>query len=250
MTAFRARALLLAFLLIFAGVAFNAMALQESDGPWRSVALLKPDNGHGAEKQNAPARQVRKVLPPWDASQYNLPDAQAATSKSVANPNQTSGSTTVRVTPPGNSSSETVRAIQRELIVRGYEPGPVDGILGLMTRAAIMAYQYDQNLALTAEPSDLLLEQILLGVTGQMRKGRKVSPGPQARVLARGVQEALTGLGYSTGPADGVVSTNTSRAIKAFERDHGLAPTGRVSGRLIATISRATGTRFKIAAAW
>ncbi|MBB1127008.1 peptidoglycan-binding domain-containing protein [Thiospirillum jenense] len=48
-------------------------------------------------------------------------------------------------------------------------------------------------------------------------------------------QMALQELGYRPGPADGVYGSNTRRAIKQFQRDHGLAVTGYFNE---ATVSR------------
>ena len=39
--------------------------------------------------------------------------------------------------------SDLTRAIQRELKAKGYEAGAVDGVIGLVTRGAIMAYESD-----------------------------------------------------------------------------------------------------------
>ena len=47
-------------------------------------------------------------------------------------------------------SVELTRAVQRELKAKGYETGVVDGVAGLVTRAAIMAYEADHGLTLTA----------------------------------------------------------------------------------------------------
>jgi lysozyme family protein len=47
---------------------------------------------------------------------------------------------------PGDVTSE----VQRALAVRGYYYGPIDGILGPATRAAIQRYQIDRGLYVTA----------------------------------------------------------------------------------------------------
>src|SRR5690606_14381969 len=60
--------------------------------------------------------------------------------------------------------SDVVRAVQRELIDRGYEAGPVDGVAHAVTRAAVMAYEHDHGLPLTGQPSEDLLKKILFGV--------------------------------------------------------------------------------------
>ena len=44
------------------------------------------------------------------------------------------------------------RAVQRELQIRGYETGARDGVAGVMTRGAIMAYEHDHGLAADGAP--------------------------------------------------------------------------------------------------
>lgn len=251
MTAFRARVLLGAFSLIFGGVAVNAMLLQHDGAPWSNTALLSETSKINKAVSKPQRRRVRRVLPRWNP---NISPTSEDSSKTVAQ-NVTAlpkpvPATTISVTPTTKAAQATVRAIQRELTARGYEPGPVDGILGVMTRAAIMAYEHDERLTLTANPTEGLLERIILGGVGEGSSSPRGPAQQHARLLAESVQDALTRLGYVPGPADGIVSTNTIRAIKAFEKDHNLATTGRISGRLVAEIGRVSGARFRIAAGW
>jgi lipid-binding SYLF domain-containing protein len=62
------------------------------------------------------------------------------------------------------SSSETydLAVIQNALAAKGYDPGPVDGLVGPKTRDAIGQFQSDNGLAVTREPS-AGLQQILTG---------------------------------------------------------------------------------------
>lgn len=46
------------------------------------------------------------------------------------------------------------------------------------------------------------------------------------------IQAALDGLGYDPGPTDGVAGKRTVRAIRAFQKDRGLEPNGRLSAEL------------------
>ncbi len=63
--------------------------------------------------------------------------------------------------------------MQRELQIRGYETGARDGVAGVMTRGAIMAYEHDHGLPLTARPSQELLKAIILGEGGKPGKGAR-----------------------------------------------------------------------------
>src|SRR4029450_13008123 len=65
--------------------------------------------------------------------------------------------------PQGDADAATIGAIQRELKSRGYGPLAGDGVMGLTTRAGIMAFEHDHGLGLTGEASEELLKRILLG---------------------------------------------------------------------------------------
>ena len=56
------------------------------------------------------------------------------------------GSLYVRSAPV---SSDDVKEVQQSLRDKGYTPGPVDGVMGSRTRAALRQYQRDQNLPAT-----------------------------------------------------------------------------------------------------
>ena len=137
------------------------------------------------------------------------------------------------------SPAEVTRAVQRELQIRGYETGARDGVAGLMTRGAILAFEYDHGLPVTAQPSQELLKSILLG------DGRKPSAkrpagaeSAQAQDVIRSVQRSLARLGYRPGPVNGRLTADTARAIRAFEIDQSLPESGRVSGPLISRLAR------------
>ncbi|PHR60006.1 MAG: hypothetical protein COA47_08115 [Robiginitomaculum sp.] len=53
-------------------------------------------------------------------------------------------------------------------------------------------------------------------------------------------QILLARLGYQPGPADGSVGEKTRLAVIAYERDNGLAQTGRIDGALLSKLERAT----------
>lgn len=141
---------------------------------------------------------------------------------------------------PEQRAAEVVRTVQRGLVERGYEPGTPDGVVGLVTRAAVMAYEHDNGLPLTGEPSDHVLSHMQTGrMEAAPRTGR---PGraPVAEQVIRSVQQSLSVLGYFAGRIDGFAGDDTVRAIREYEMDAGLVPTGRVSGPLVARLQRST----------
>lgn len=144
--------------------------------------------------------------------------------------------------PKSGDADDVARAIQRELQIRGYATGAQDGVVGTMTRAAIMAFEHDHGMPLTGRPSDDLLKAIVLGADGKPTKGATKVETSEAQDVIRNVQRALAKLGYKPGAATGKMTAETTRAIRAFEADQALPESGRVSGPLIARLGRLAGT--------
>ena len=59
-----------------------------------------------------------------------------------------------------------------------------------------------------------------------------------ARERVAEVQRELTALGYHPGPHDGMMSTRTRVALRAYQADHGLAIDGRATPELLAQLRR------------
>lgn len=142
----------------------------------------------------------------------------------------------------GSDKDGVAQAIQRELQIRGYETGARDGIVGAMTRGAIMAFEHDHGMPLTGRPSDALLKSIVLGEAGNARKKSPKIETAEARDIIRDVQRSLVKLGYKVGSPSGNLTPETVRAIRAFEADQALPESGRISGPLIARLERLAGT--------
>lgn len=155
----------------------------------------------------------------------------------------------VKPLPESADRSDLTRAIQRELKAKGYETGAVDGVAGLVTRGAIMAYETDAGLPLTGEPSAALLQHLVLG-SGETRpagEAAPTSPGPEAEAVIRAVQRAFRQLGYLTTLADGRLNDETRRAIRRFEVERRLKETGRISGELLAKLGSLAGEALRTA---
>ena len=132
-----------------------------------------------------------------------------------------------------------VASIQQELSDRGYAPGRINGKAGLITRSAIMAFEFDQHFQLTAEPSEELLRRILLGLEGAAGE-TPLPPSPKAAGIIHGAQLLLVRLGYDPGPSNAQLGDLTRKALRRFEADAGLLPKGRISGDVMSELSRRT----------
>ncbi|GBE42346.1 putative peptidoglycan binding domain protein [bacterium BMS3Bbin10] len=208
--------MLFAFVGLAAAITYNAIFLQTGRHP-APISIDAEDSGTHSAIKNRKKSVTTRTLPQVGKRAALLP------------------------------RSQTILAIQRKLKEDGYEPGPVDGVFGHMTRAAIMAYQHDQGLPVTGEGSSQLLKTMIFGTTaGASGQGASSPVSKETKALVRAVQKSLTKLGYKPGPADGVWGAATRKAIERFERDRKLDVKGRISGRLMKELVRATGSSLAI----
>jgi peptidoglycan hydrolase-like protein with peptidoglycan-binding domain len=135
-------------------------------------------------------------------------------------------------------AADVTRAIQRELTVRGYETGAVDGIAGTITRAAILGFEYDHGMVLTGRSNQDLLKRILLSGNTRAKPIGSKGQSAEASDVILSVQTSLAKLGYRSGRLDGQLTPDTMHAIRAFEVDQGLPESGRISGPLVARLGR------------
>jgi peptidoglycan hydrolase-like protein with peptidoglycan-binding domain len=142
--------------------------------------------------------------------------------------------------------TEVISDIQRELARRGFYEGPVDGLPGPRTDAAIQDFADAAGVKPIPEPSEELLRTLLKSTVKAARPGAAradpigdlITP-PARRVTA--VQRALTEFGYGPLKATGVIGPDTRAAIEKFERERKLPITGQISDRLVRELSATTG---------
>jgi peptidoglycan hydrolase-like protein with peptidoglycan-binding domain len=221
-----------AFAVLSIGVGINMLAMQ----PPGKVARAR-----SAQAQGPIIGQTMLIEAPVKATRAS---GQPAKAKSPVDAGKPAAARPAGSEPAAAAVNvELVRAIQRELNQKGYEAGSDDGVLNLISRAAIMAFEHDQGLRLTAEPSDELLRILVLGQADGLRPaGKPVQHGQEQRAqvdqIIRTVQQSLGAIGYHPARADGRTSPEMERAIREFEMDQGLPPSGRVSGALMQRLLR------------
>lgn len=193
----------------------------------------------------ATTEQARARTSPQSGSSVATAD-QAVTRSAIVPPIETGA---VKPLPETADKTDLTRAIQRELKEKGYEAGAVDGVAGLVTRGAIMAYEADAGLPLTGEPRPALLQHLVLGSAdaGSSGGGDRQAPSPEAEQVIRAVQSAFRQLGYLTTVPDGRLNDATRRAIRKFELDRKLKETGRISGELLAKLASVAGDALRTA---
>lgn len=244
-----ARLLFLAFLALTATITYNALYLQAQTPHGMADATPATPVGYATTR-------VIGIAPP-DADAGASTQVTSAYEKTPA-----SGAVGPAVTdlpaqgPSAGESQLVVRAIQRELSLRGYDVGEVDGQLSDMTRKAISAFQMREGLAVTGLPSDDVLRQILLGdtiatsdATGSIPAADSIAAHTAENGTVLRVQQVLAELGYAPGTIDGAWGQNTADAVSAFQRDRNMTVTGTITPELLAEFQRVTGRDFTRTAA-
>jgi peptidoglycan hydrolase-like protein with peptidoglycan-binding domain len=144
-----------------------------------------------------------------------------------------------------DADADVVTAIQKALVDNGFGPLVVNGAAGPLTRAAVMGYEYEHGLALTGEASERLLKRL----RGEADLKPKREPDSR-RIVTREaeqvvliVQKSLQMLGHGSGKIDGRLTADTDVAIRSFEAELKLTPSGRITADLFSRLARAVGAR-------
>jgi peptidoglycan hydrolase-like protein with peptidoglycan-binding domain len=125
------------------------------------------------------------------------------------------------VPPPAAEVSDA----QQRLRGLGYYNGPIDGIWGPETQAAVERYQRNRGMMATARLDNstataLRAEPIQMPTTAEIRD----------------VQQRMRALGHYNGPIDGQWTAETQAAIERYQRARGMPATARLDAPTVAAI--------------
>lgn len=129
-----------------------------------------------------------------------------------------------------------VREVQAALQGSGHYAGPLDGVAGPGTQAAIVAFERRAGRASTGRADRELLAAIQ-SFSGPPAASAPASPQPDEDVAI--AQKALARAAYGPLRTDGVFGPQTRDAIARFQTDHGLPATGEVSDALMVELRAA-----------
>ena len=160
---------------------------------------------------------------------YNAADAAKTTYEPATN------SSTLEY----GDSGERVRLLQDALKGLGYSVGKVDGKFGLLTRAAVIAFQRAKNITADGLAGTKTLELLYSSANTPTPGSSPPSSGASSsisRSLRKGsrgndvlaVQTKLKELGYYTGSLDGDFGRGTLAAVISFQKKNSLKQDGVV----------------------
>jgi|SRR5579883_190364 peptidoglycan hydrolase-like protein with peptidoglycan-binding domain len=147
--------------------------------------------------------------------------------------NRPSAANQPRMAQPRMTRTRTVTIVQRQLRRQGLYGGPIDGIEGPGTRAAITRFQRQHRITVTGRLNPATMRE--LGVSGMAREtsgeaSRAMEPGMMhsTQVIER-VQRELRGEGLYHGRIDGIEGPATHSAIRSFQRQENIPVTGSLN---------------------
>lgn len=107
---------------------------------------------------------------------------------------------------------EEIRQMQRRLKAAGFDPGPVDGILGPKTKAVLLRVQAGCTIV-----NELVAVASISEVTGPATATQAPDSTAFADTLTKAevelLQKRLKGAGFDPGPIDGILGSRTRSAI-------------------------------------
>ncbi|WEX07745.1 peptidoglycan-binding protein [Chelativorans sp. AA-79] len=220
-----------AFLVSLAFVSANAVFYQPQVHPNAFLSTRElgpralPDAAPEHPHPRAAPRDVRQVDP--------LPDAGAG---EEADPGST-GSVPVQA-----DGDETVRSVQDVLSDLGLYRGPIDGMAGPQTNAAIETYRRVVGLDEGHQIDAALLNQLGLGSGGQSAPapaepgtdhGVQTASAEAGDATIRRIQAGLKAFGNDGIEIDGMMGARTEQAIREFQSLFGLPVTGEPDAVLV-----------------
>jgi peptidoglycan hydrolase-like protein with peptidoglycan-binding domain len=132
--------------------------------------------------------------------------------------------------PREDATYNMVSRAQEELRELGYNPGPVDGMMGSRTRQALRQYQRDYNLPATGTLNAATRQKLLGGERASLPENWRETPPTMGSLVTEGMMQVaeqnLKDFGFDPGPVDGVFTPQTEAALRAFQERRGIPVSG------------------------
>jgi peptidoglycan hydrolase-like protein with peptidoglycan-binding domain len=122
------------------------------------------------------------------------------------------------------STGEVVRELQIALQETGSDPGPIDGVFGSQTEAAVKAFQAERGITVDGIVGPITWRNIDEFAEFDEPVLREGSTG----LPVRRAQSRLTAAGFDTGGVDGVFGPQTESGVRALQQATGVTVDGIV----------------------
>ncbi|HOZ59475.1 MAG TPA: peptidoglycan-binding domain-containing protein, partial [Nakamurella multipartita] len=120
-------------------------------------------------------------------------------------------------------------ALQTDLQRAGYDPGPIDGVYGPETVAAVQQLQTDSGLPTTGFVDE---------ATARALQAKLDALGQAESTQTAALQSTLTLIGFWNGPIDGVWTDELTKALRDVQTVLGVPATGEVDAATIAAFQQ------------
>src|SRR5918999_3342918 len=136
------------------------------------------------------------------------------------------------------AEAKRVRTVQRVLRQHGWGPGPLDGLYGPATAAAVVRFQAAAGLA-----ADGIVGTHTARALDQTRRGLRRGAGyqtPNGSDRVRALQRRLAAAGHQPGPVDGRIGPRTEAALAELQQAAKLQASGAVDPATRRVLARHT----------
>jgi peptidoglycan hydrolase-like protein with peptidoglycan-binding domain/DNA invertase Pin-like site-specific DNA recombinase len=123
-----------------------------------------------------------------------------------------------------------VRVVQRTLSRQGWEPGPVDGLYGPRTKAAVTRFQVAARVGVDGIVGPQTRRALTHAQKESLRRGAGFAQ-PEGSPRVRALQVRLHKRGLRPGPVDGLFGPRTQAAVQRLQRHNGVPASGVVTVR-------------------
>jgi peptidoglycan hydrolase-like protein with peptidoglycan-binding domain len=123
-----------------------------------------------------------------------------------------------------------VRVVQRMLRRLGWRPGPVDGLYGPRTKAAVTRFQSAAGVAADGIVGPQTRHALTRAKDEPLRRGAGLAQ-PDGSPRVRALQVRLQRHGFRPGPVDGLFGPRTQAAVERLQRSRGTPVSGVATAR-------------------
>ncbi|WP_110601508.1 His-Xaa-Ser repeat protein HxsA [Salinicola lusitanus] len=114
----------------------------------------------GSGSYSAPSKRYSSPRPPLPSSGVRRGTTGSSQPVDPGRPATVTSRSGNDIDPSDVSLQDLVRRVQLALVVQGYEPGSVDGVMGPKTRSALRSFQKDNHLEVTGRMTNETLNSL------------------------------------------------------------------------------------------